>query len=140
MMQVVPYLYFNGEAEEAMNFYVKALNANPPELMRYKQQPYPNMPAEFVEKILHAEIIADGCTFYISDAVGQNSVKVGNNLQINLNCDSEEQLRWIYENLSQGAQIKMELQDTFWGAIFAMLTDRFGISWSLNYQKPQANS
>lgn len=136
-MQVVPYLYFNGDAEEALNFYVIALKANPPEVMYYKQQPYPNMPAEFAEKILHAEMIADGCTFYISDAVGQNSVKVGNNLQINLNCDSEEQLRWIYENLSQGAQIQMELQDTFWGAVFAMLTDRFGVSWSLNYQKPQ---
>ncbi|HWQ88564.1 MAG TPA: VOC family protein [Desulfitobacteriaceae bacterium] len=138
-MKAIPYLYFNGNAEEAMKFYVRAFKSNPPEVMRYKEQPYPDMPAEYAEKILHAEIITEDCVFYISDAVGQNTVKVGNNLQINLNCDSEEQLRSIYDHLSEGAQIRMELQDTFWGAIFAMLTDQFSISWSLNYQKTQPN-
>ena len=136
-MQAIPYLYFNGNADEAIKFYVEALKAKPPQIMRYKEQPFPDMPADFAEKIMHAEMSAEGCIFYISDALGENAVKVGNNLQINLNCNSEEQIRELYGRLSEGAQIHMELQDTFWGAIFAMLTDRFDISWSLNYMKPQ---
>lgn len=76
--------------------------------------------------------------FYISDAMGSNRVTIGTNVQINLNCGSEEQLNWIYQNLSEGARIHMELQDTFWGARYAMLTDKFDISWSLNYMKMPA--
>ncbi len=114
-MQAIPYLYFNGNADEAIKFYVKALKANPPQIMHYQEQPFPDMPADLAEKIMHAEFIADGCIFYVSDAMGQNEVKVGNNLQINLNCDSEEQIRELYSRLSEGAQIHMELQDTFWG-------------------------
>jgi len=137
-MQVVPYLYFNGNADEALKFYVQALEAAPPQVMRYKDQPPPDMPAEFLDKIMHAEMIVEGGMFYVSDAVGPNQVSPGNNVQINLNVDSEVQLRWVYDHLSDGARINMELQDTFWGAKFAMLTDRFGVSWSLNYQKPQS--
>lgn len=137
-MQVVPYLYFNGNADEALKFYVQALEAAPPQVMRYKDQPPPDMPAEFWDKIMHAEMIVEGGMFYVSDAVGPNQVSLGNNVQINLNVDSEVQLRWVYDHLSDGARINMELQDTFWGAKFAMLTDRFGVSWSLNYQKPQS--
>lgn len=135
-MQVVPYLFFNGNADEAIKFYIKALETEPPQVMRYREQPPPDMPEEFLDRIMHAEIIAAGCVFYISDAVGANQVTVGNNVQINLNCDSEAQLRWIYDHLSEGARIHMELQDTFWGAKYAMLTDRFDIPWSLNYLKP----
>mgnify|MGYP001767292522 FL=1 len=60
---------------------------------------------------------------------------MGNNLQINLNCDSEEEMRKIFSGLSEGATITMPMENTFWDALFAGLTDRFGISWTLNFQK-----
>jgi len=63
---------------------------------------------------------------------------VGNNLQINLNCDSEEEMRKIFSGLSEGATITMPMENTFWDALFAVLTDRFGISWTLNFQKNTA--
>jgi PhnB protein len=134
-MQVVPYIYLNGNAEEAIAFYQKALKTEVPQIMRYKEQPSPDMPAEYANLIMHAELITEGCTFYLSDAVGENSVKVGDNLQINLNCDSDEQIRWIFDHLTEGGQVRMKLEDTFWGALFGSLTDQFGITWSLNFQK-----
>ena len=78
--------------------------------------------------------------YYISDAVGENEVTIGDNLQINLNCDSEEELRRILSGLSINGKVTMPIEDTFWGAIFAGLTDQFGISWTLNYQKPVAEN
>ena len=117
-MQAVPYLYFNGDAEEAVSFYVEALKADPPQIMRYKQQPYPDMPAENAEKILHAEMIVSGCSFYLSDTVGSDAVQVGNNLQINLNCDSEEQLHWIYAHLKRGRENQNGAAGHFLGFCF----------------------
>jgi PhnB protein len=65
-------------------------------------------------------------------------VKVGDNLQINLNCDTEEELRRLFSGLSVRGNVTMPIEDTFWGAVYGSLTDQFGISWSLNYKKPQA--
>ncbi len=133
-MQVVPYLYFNGNAEEAIFFYQKALKAQDPSIMRYKEQPGTEIPKEYENLIMHAELKANGSTFYISDA-GSEKVEAGDNLQINLNCDSEEEIRWIFDHLIEGGQVRMKLEDTFWGALFGSLTDRYGITWSLNFQK-----
>jgi len=59
------------------------------------------------------------------------------NVQINLNLDSEEEIRRIFEGLSAGANITIPLQDTFWGAIYGALTDQFGVNWSFNHQKTE---
>lgn len=134
-MQTVPYLYFNGSAEEAMTLYQKALKTETPQIMRFKDQPSEGLPKEYDNKVMHAELVAEGILIYISDAMGPNDVTVGDNVQINLNCDSEEQVKWIFDTLAEGGKIGMPLQDTFWGAYFGSLTDRFGVTWSLNFQK-----
>jgi len=134
-MQTVPYLYFDGNAEEAIALYQKALKTKDPQIMRFKDQPSPDLPAEYEDKVMHAELIADGIVIYVSDAVGSYKVQIGDNVQINLNCDSEEQVNWIFKTLSEGGKVGMELQDTFWGAYYGSLTDRFGVTWSLNFQK-----
>lgn len=132
-MQVIPYFYFPGNAEEAANFYKIALKAEISGLMRYKDQPYPGMPDEIGNKILHAELLFKDNSIYISDSIGQNTI--GDHVQININCDSEEQIRWIFDHLKVDGTVSMDLQDTFWGALFGSLTDQYGVSWSLNYQK-----
>ncbi len=133
-MQTVPYLYFNGNAEEAINLYKKALKAKEPEIMRFKDQPSPDLPAELENRVMHAEVAAEGVVIYVSDSMGED-IQVGNNVQINLNCDSEEQVRWLYDCLVEGGKVEMELQDTFWGAFYGSVTDRFGVTWSFNFQK-----
>lgn len=136
-MKTVPYFYFNGNAAEAIAFYTKVFNAQPAEVMFYKDMPHSEAAQQYADKVLHAEIMLGQDLYYISDAVGENEVTVGNNMQINLNCDTEEELRRIFGGLSENANITMPIEDTFWGAVYGGLVDQFGISWSLNYQKPK---
>ena len=134
-MKTVPYMYFNGNASEAIKFYEKVFNTPAAHIMLFNEMPNADPANPFGDKVLHAEILIGDDVYYVSDAVGAEQVTVGNNLQINLNCESEEELRQIFAGLSEGAAISMPVQDTFWGAIYGALTDRFGISWSLNFQK-----
>lgn len=131
-MQVIPYFYFNGTAEKAINFYSKVFDAKITGIMRFKEQPGVEVPLEVAEKIMHAEIIIGGHSIYISDS--DNELKMGENVQVNINCDSEEEIKRFFDGLSEGAKISMPLGKQFWGAIFGALTDQFGISWSLNFQ------
>ena len=136
-MKVVPYLYFNGNCEEALNFYHKALGGEKSEIMRYGSQGE-GIPEEIANRIMHAELILGDDLIYFSDTSAEGEYQPGSNVQINLNLDTEEEIRKIYEGLAVEATVTMELQDTFWGAIYGALTDKFGVSWSFNYMKPQS--
>ncbi len=131
-MQVIPYFYFNGTAEEAINFYSIVFDAKITGIMRFKEQPGVKVPPEIGEKIMHAEIIIGGHSIYISDS--DSPLKIGENVQVNINCDNEEEIERFFKGLSEGAEISMPLGEQFWGALFGALTDKFGISWSLNFQ------
>jgi PhnB protein len=66
-----------------------------------------------------------------SDAMG-HPVKTGTNVTLNVNFESVSDQEKIFNKLSKGGNITMPLQDTFWGARFGMLTDKFGINWMFN--------
>jgi PhnB protein len=135
-MKVVPYLYFNGNCEAAFNFYHKVLGGKQSEIMRYGSQG-PEIPVEIANRVMHAELILGDDLMYFSDTSEEGEYQPGMNVQINLNIDTEEEIKRIFEGLSSGANITMPLQDTFWGAIYGALTDKFGVNWSFNHQKPQ---
>ena len=135
-MQVVPYLYFNGNCEEAYNFYFEALGGEKTDIMRYGDQG-PEVPPEVAKRVMHTELKLGDNLIYFSDTSSEGEHQIGSNVQINLNLDSEAEIRKVYEGLSQGATVTMELQDTFWGAIYGALVDKFGVSWSFNYMKEQ---
>jgi PhnB protein len=68
-----------------------------------------------------------------SDSGNMGEVSSGNNLSLSLNFDELEEMEKTFEALSQGSKITMPLQDTFWGARFGMLTDKFGFHWMFNH-------
>jgi PhnB protein len=70
-----------------------------------------------------------------SDSFPGDEITEGNNLSLVLEPESEEELQNLYDKLSENGNVLMELQDIFWGAKYAKVKDRFGISWDLNYQK-----
>lgn len=84
-------------------------------------------------KCLHAELHLGNSIIHFSDTFG--ATKEGDNVRISLECESEEEIRSVYDSLSKAGKITAELQDTFWGAIHANLVDQFGIGWLLNFQK-----
>jgi PhnB protein len=135
-MKIIPYLYFNGNARSAFNFYVSALNAVPTQILTYGEGPGgENFPDTVKNLVMHTELILGDDLIYISDATLDNGAIEGDNIALNINCDSDEQITAFFTNLSKDAkEITAELEDTFWGAKFGSLVDQFGISWSLNFQ------
>lgn len=86
-------------------------------------------------KYIHAELhFGDGYAIYFNDVFGGEPV-IGTGIQLGLILESQEEIDRIFKELSAGGQVKMELQDTFWGARYGKLTDKYGITWELNYQK-----
>ncbi len=126
---------FNGNCREAMTFYKECLGG---ELMVQAISETPmadKLPPEMADCILHSTLTQDGFTLMASDMVGDMGLIRGNNVSLMLNCSSEEEIRAAYKNLSMGGQTTHQLEDTFWGALFGDLTDKFGNQWLLHFEK-----
>lgn len=133
-MTLTPYIMFNGTCEEALNFYAKALNGEVKELHRFEGSPAQSMSADG-QKVMHAIFTAGDFQLMASD--GKENEAVGGMVHLSLNFTDAQQIAKAFEGLSEGARITMPLQDTFWGATFGMLTDKFGVNWMFNQDKVQ---
>ena len=132
-----PYLNFNGNTEEAFNFYRSVFGGEFMTLQRFKDTPETgNVSAKDREKVMHVSLPIGKETILMgSDALesmGQ-SLAVGNNFTLSINTESEEETRKIFNAISAGGKVAMPLDKTFWGAYFGMCTDKFGIQWMVNY-------
>ncbi|WP_118974685.1 VOC family protein [Taibaiella koreensis] len=137
MEPITPYLNFNGNAAEALAFYAKAFDG---EIVF--QQPYGDSPMagspDWKDKIMHATFQAGSLTLMVSDTPGpEEQVTAGSNTQLSLNFKHEEDIDRVFAAMSEGARITMPLQDTFWGAKFGMLVDKFDIHWMFNFDRPK---
>ena len=96
------------------------------------------MSAALQNQIMHIALpIAPGYILMATDAPAEMgfSLKEGNNYYITINPDSREEADRLFKGLSAGGKIEMELQDTFWGAYYGSLSDKFGIQWMVNYDE-----
>lgn len=139
MEPITPYLNFNGDAAEALAFYAKAFEGEV-----VFQQTFGDMPSSkdtdeaWKDKIMHAVFQAGSLTLMVSDVPdNMERVTAGSNTQLSLNFKHEEDIDRVYAAMSEGSEINMPLQDTFWGAKFGMLRDKWGISWMFNFDRPK---
>jgi len=142
MARFNPYLNFNGNTEEAFNFYKSVFGGEFAMLMRFRDVPgNEDMPAAVLDKIMHIALpIGNGNMLMASDSLeslGQNLV-VGNNHYFMLGVDSKEEADDFFAKLSVDGKIEMPLQDTFWGDYYGSFTDQFGIQWMIDYEYPKA--
>jgi len=128
------YLTFPGNCEEALNFYKECLKGEIKNLQRFETAPMP-VPDNYKKKIINAEFKAEGVFFMASDGMADQPPVIGNNISLSFNITDLKEQEELFNKLSKGGKITMPLQDTFWGARFGMLTDKFGINWMLNCQK-----
>ncbi|WP_158825409.1 VOC family protein [Mucilaginibacter lacusdianchii] len=135
MTQINAYLTFNGNCREALSFYQQCLGGHL-EMLPVGQSPMAQQcPTAVHDQIMHACLIKDALWLMASDMVMPGSLTVGNNFALSLNCSSEEEINQFYSSLSAGGQIIDELKMQFWGALFGVFTDKFGIRWMLSYDK-----
>ena len=136
MNAIVPYLNFNGNAAEALAFYSKALNGAIEFQQTFGESPM-EVPAEAKNYIMHGSFRAGELTFMVSDCMPGQEVAGGTNLSLSLHFTELDSINNTFDALSEGAEITMPLQDTFWGARFGMLKDKFDINWMFNYDYPK---
>jgi PhnB protein len=130
-----PYLNFDGNAGEAMSFYAKALGA---ELSMQTFADVGMAKPGSENRIVHAQLSkGPGCVLMASDTQPGTPFTQGTNCYINITCESEQEIDSLFEALASGGKVEMPVQDTFWGARFGMLTDKFGVHWMFNYEKPK---
>lgn len=128
-MQIQPYLFFEGRAEEALEFYQKSLGAKVEAVIRYKENPEPkHNPPNSGDKVMH-------CNFRIGDT--QVMASDGNcsgkpNFQgfsLTFNAKDEADARRRFNALAEGGQVNLPLSETFFAKSFGMVADRFGLNW-----------
>ncbi|MED3561893.1 VOC family protein [Bacillus xiapuensis] len=132
--QITPYLMFDGNAREALEFYREVFQGEILNAQTYGEAGYNNSP-EAQNLLIHAQFKKDDLFIMASDTFPGNAINKGNNISLALDLDSEEEILRLYDALREKGKVYMELQDTFWGAKYAKVTDPFGITWDLNYQK-----
>ncbi len=138
-----PYLNFNGNTEEAFNFYKSVFGGEFLALMRFSDNDACGPIAENDKnKIMHIALpLGDGTVLMATDALESMGQKVvfGNNIYIALSPDSKEETDRLFNGLSEGGKIEMPMQDMFWGDYFGTCADKFGVQWMFTYSKNESS-
>lgn len=136
-MKAIPYISFNGNCEEAVNFYQSVLGG------KVSSMKFSDLPSEegmpvnetWQNKIMHAALtFDDGNVIYFSDAWESNALNVGDNTTIHLVVDHEKNVYDFVEKLSSGGKITMPAEKTFWNSVYGSLVDKYGISWGIEFE------
>lgn len=130
---IAPYLTFNGNCKEAMLFYQSCLGGNL-HIQTIGESPLAEkMPSKMKNSILHATLDNKQRTITGSDMAGNKGLQHGNSVSILLNCNSQNEIQYLFNLLSDGGLVVYPLETTFFGATIGNLTDKFGIHWMLHY-------
>lgn len=134
------YLNFNGDCEQAFNFYKCVFGGEFTYMGRFGEMPPSDdytVPDGDKNKIMHVSLPIGKSVLMGSDTGGDwaPSFKQGNNFSISINADSKDEADTLFNKLAEGGQVTMPMDNTFWGDYFGMLTDKFGINWMMSYNE-----
>ena len=134
-MQLDTYLNYGGNCRQAFEFYAEHLGGRIEMLMTHGEMPGPSqVPPERRNDVLHARMAIGGATLLGAD-VPPERFQPMRSAYLSLSLDSNEEAERIYALLSEGGQIFMKMEETFFAHRFAMLRDRFGTSWMLLHER-----
>ena len=144
MTTVNIYLNFNGNCEEAFNFYKSVFGGEFTYVGRYKDMPpqegQGKMSAEEANRIMHISLPVSKETVLMgSDAGGEWATNIiqGNNFSISINTDRKEEADRLFNGISSGGKVSMPMNQTFWGDYFGMFSDKYGINWMVSFNEQQ---
>lgn len=141
MATVNVYLTFNGNCEEAFDFYRANFGGEFPYKGRFKDMPAEGgkpVPAEDADKIMHVSLPISKETMLMGSDVGGEwapHFTQGSNFSISITAASKEEADKLFGGLSEGGQVTMPMNKTFWGDYFGMFTDKFGIAWMVSFNE-----
>lgn len=135
--KLFPYLNFDGDGQEAVHFYTEVLGGELVGVMTYGEaEDAEDLPENTRDMVMNAQInLKSGDTLMISDVppgMGMPNFQKGNNVSVTVLFDEIEEARSVFNKLSEGGKVGMELQETFWSPLYGSVTDRFGIEWQIS--------
>ena len=136
MITANPYLNFNGNCEEAFNFYKSIFGGEFIQISRFKDVPAEHsMPETEADRILHVVLPLGAGTMLMGSDIPSAFPKavMGTNCYISLNTGTEDEATQIFNSIVSGGQVQMPLDKTFWGSYFGMCVDKFGVQWMVSY-------
>ncbi len=136
MKNVTTYLTFDGNCRQAMSFYQQCLGAEIQITPMPDDKGQPS--SDPAAKIMHARLLIAGRPVLMaSDNQPGDSLQVGNNFSVSIDCESLEEIERLFAAIGKGGTIILPLSNVPWGARFGMLNDQFGIKWLINCDVPR---
>jgi PhnB protein len=132
MQTIAPYLFFDGNARQVMEFYAQCLDG--PLLVTTFGEGACDVEAA-KDRVMHARLTKGSSVLMASDTMPGMPFQTGNNFAVSLDCQSMNEIQSFFTALSAGGSVTLPLNDMPWGAHFGMLIDRFGIHWMLSFDK-----
>lgn len=137
MAQINPYINFNGNAEEAFNFYKSVFGGEFAKIIRFKDLASAEFPvAEHeVDKIMHIALPI-GKNILMANDVPESMGRVNENenrSKISISTESKEEADKLFTGLSAGGNVEMPIMDSPWGSYFGMFRDKYGIEWTVDF-------
>lgn len=141
MIKLETYLNFNGNTEEAFEFYKSVFGGEFSSLIRFRDMPMDgvSIPEEDAGKIMHISLPIGENSLMASDSLESLGMKLnqGNNVYIFIAPDSKEEADQIFAALSAGGVIEMPMSDQPWGDYFGSFRDKFGVMWMIDTTIPK---
>lgn len=130
-----PYLFFNGNCREAMEFY-KAIFGGEVTILTFNDMPgdIPDKEA-MKDMVMHAFLDAGDVRLMASDS--QKASEKAAKIELSLSGEDEQKLREYFDKLSAGGKVRSDLKTEMWGDTFGMLTDKYSIDWMVNITTPK---
>lgn len=137
MATINPHINFNGNAEEAFQFYQSVFGGNFTKIIRLKELSSPDFPVpeSDAEKIMHIGLRIGKNTLIGNDVpsfLGQVNERE-NRSKISVSTESREEADKLFNRLSQGGEVEVPMSDSPWGTTFSMFRDKFGIEWIIEF-------
>ena len=135
MIKLNPYLNFDGNCEEAFNYYKKVFGGEFSYFSRMSDVENEEFPEEDKNLIMHVSLPIGNDILMGSDVATdiKPMFKQGNNNYISLTPTSREEADRLFNELSAGGEVEMPMEEMFWGDYFGSFRDKFGIYWMINY-------
>ena len=142
MKQITPYFFFEGNCREVMQFYKEVFGGD---LTMMKIGDSPEADAEHMpankDLIMHAALTVDGrMVIMASDTMlPEQTAEMGEGVYNAIICTSQEEIETFFAKLSEGGKVNQPLVEAFFGW-FGTLTDKFGVKWMLEFDKPEKHT
>lgn len=138
-MTIDIYMYFEGNAREAVDFYSEVFEVKKNEIMTYGDQPTDsNVKMSESEKklIMHTDLVIDGTSLMFSDIstlMTSKPVTKGNAISLVISNDNKAYIKNLFEKLKVGGKVEMELEETFYSKLYGRVQDKFSNTWEIMY-------